>query len=167
MIYYITGGERSGKSSYAQQLAESLSENPYYLATSRVWDSDFKKRVDRHISDRDKRWTTIEEEKAISSVIVEKSTVVIDCVTLWLTNIYTDNKYDVDKSLKEAKKEIDILKTINATIIIISNEIGMGVHASTEMARKFTELQGWTNQYIAKKSDEATFMVSGLPLKLK
>lgn len=167
MIYYITGGERSGKSSYAQQLAESLSENPYYLATSRVWDSDFKTRVDRHISDRDERWTTIEEEKAISSVIVEKSTVVIDCVTLWLTNIYTDNKYDVDKSLKEAKKEIDILKTINATIIIISNEIGMGVHASTEMARKFTELQGWTNQYIAKKSDEATFMVSGLPLKLK
>lgn len=167
MIYYITGGERSGKSSYAQQLAESLSENPYYLATSRVWDNDFKKRVDRHISDRDERWTTIEEEKAISSVIVEKSTVVIDCVTLWLTNIYTDNKYDVDKSLKEAKKEIDILKTINATIIIISNEIGMGVHASTEMARKFTELQGWTNQYIAKKSDEATFMVSGLPLKLK
>lgn len=167
MIYYITGGERSGKSSYAQQLAESLSENPYYLATSRVWDNDFKKRVDRHISDRDERWTTIEEEKAINSVIVEKSTVVIDCVTLWLTNIYTDNKYDVDKSLKEAKKEIDILKTINATIIIISNEIGMGVHASTEMARKFTELQGWTNQYIAKKSDEATFMVSGLPLKLK
>jgi len=63
MIYYISGGERSGKSSYAQKLAESLSETPIYLATSRIWDEDFKQRVDRHISDRDERWTTVEEEK--------------------------------------------------------------------------------------------------------
>ena len=59
MIYYITGGERSGKSSYAQKLAEELSPNPYYLATARIWDDDFKNRVDRHVSDRDERWTTL------------------------------------------------------------------------------------------------------------
>lgn len=167
MMYYISGGERSGKSSYAQELAESLSETPYYLATSRIWDADFKKRVDRHISDRDERWTTIEEEKNISSVIPKNSTVVIDCVTLWLTNFYVDTKNDVQESLALAKKEIDKLVEIDATIIIISNEIGMGLHAQTEVGRNFTELQGWVNQYIAKKSDEATFMVSGLPLKLK
>lgn len=167
MVYYITGGERSGKSSYAQQLAESLSKAPYYLATSRIWDKDFQKRVDRHVSDRDERWTTIEEEKNISSVIPKNSTVVIDCVTLWLTNFYVDTKNDVQESLALAKKEIDKLVEIDATIIIISNEIGMGLHAQTEVGRNFTELQGWVNQYIAKKSDEATFMVSGLPLKLK
>jgi adenosylcobinamide kinase/adenosylcobinamide-phosphate guanylyltransferase len=167
MIYYITGGERSGKSAYAQQLAEELSDNPFYLATSRIWDKDFQKRVDRHVSDRDERWTTIEEEKNISKAIPEKSVVVIDCITLWLTNFYVDTKYDVQKSLSLAKDEITALKKVDATIIIISNEIGMGVHSDTEIGRKFTELQGWTNQEIAKISDKATFMVSGLPLQLK
>ena len=167
MMYYISGGERSGKSSYAQKLAESLSETPFYLATSRIWDADFKKRVDRHVSDRDERWTTIEEEKNISTVIDKNTTVVIDCVTLWLTNFYVDTKNDVQQSLKLAKEEIDKLVKIDATIIIISNEIGMGLHADTEIGRKFTELQGWVNQYIAKKADKATFMVSGLPLILK
>ncbi len=123
--------------------------------------------MDRHISDRDERWTTIEEEKNISAVIANKSTVVIDCVTLWLTNFYVDTKYDTEKALELAKQEIEKLIKIDANIIIISNEIGMGLHATTESGRKFTELQGWVNQFIAKKADKATFMVSGLPLKLK
>lgn len=167
MMYYITGGERSGKSSYAQQLAESLSEKPYYLATSRIWDEDFKNRVKRHISDRDERWITIEEEKNISTVIPEQATVVIDCVTLWLTNFFVDTKNNIEESLRLAKEEITKLSKLNATIIIISNEIGMGLHAQTESGRKFTELQGWVNQFIANKADKATFMVSGLPLTLK
>ncbi|WP_440121696.1 bifunctional adenosylcobinamide kinase/adenosylcobinamide-phosphate guanylyltransferase [Tenacibaculum sp. Ill] len=167
MIYYISGGERSGKSSYAQKLAESLSKTPIYLATSRIWDEDFQQRVDRHISDRDERWTTIEEEKWLSKVISEKQTVVIDCVTLWLTNFFVDTKYDIEKALEIAKEEINKLVEIDANIIIISNEIGMGLHANSESGRKFTQLQGWTNQHIAKLADKATFMVSGLPLTLK
>ncbi|CAM1356130.1 bifunctional adenosylcobinamide kinase/adenosylcobinamide-phosphate guanylyltransferase [Tenacibaculum ascidiaceicola] len=167
MIYYISGGERSGKSSYAQKLAESLSETPIYLATSRIWDEDFQQRVDRHISDRDERWTTVEEEKWLSKVISEKQTVVIDCVTLWLTNFFVDTKYDIEKALEIAQEEINKLVEIDANIIIISNEIGMGLHANSESGRKFTQLQGWTNQHIAKLADKATFMVSGLPLTLK
>ncbi|MDX8554881.1 bifunctional adenosylcobinamide kinase/adenosylcobinamide-phosphate guanylyltransferase [Tenacibaculum sp. 1B UA] len=167
MIYYISGGERSGKSSYAQKLAESLSDTPIYLATSRIWDEDFQQRVDRHVSDRDERWTTVEEEKWLSKVISEKQTVVIDCVTLWLTNFFVDTKYDIEKALKIAKEEINKLVEIDANIIIISNEIGMGLHANSESGRKFTQLQGWTNQHIAKLADKATFMVSGLPLTLK
>jgi len=167
MIHYITGGERSGKSRFAQELAISLSNSPFYLATSRIWDDDFKERVQRHVSDRDERWTTIEEEKYLSTVIQPNTTVVIDCVTLWLTNFYTDTQYNIEEALVLAKKEIDKLCKIKATIIIISNEIGMGLHATTESGRKFTELQGWTNQYIAKHAQKATFMVSGLPLTLK
>ncbi len=167
MIYYITGGERSGKSSYAQKLAEDLSSKPYYLATSRIWDDDFKARINRHISERDHRWTTIEEEKYLSLVIPQKSVVVIDCVTLWLTNFYMDNKYDVSKCLEEVKHELKKLTDIDATLIIISNEIGMGVHAETKIGRKFTELQGWVNQEIGKISDKATFIVSGIPMQLK
>ncbi|WP_417800586.1 bifunctional adenosylcobinamide kinase/adenosylcobinamide-phosphate guanylyltransferase [Tenacibaculum sp.] len=167
MIYYISGGERSGKSSYAQKLAESLSDTPIYLATSRIWDDNFQQRVDRHVADRDERWTTVEEEKWLSNVIAEKQTVVIDCVTLWLTNFFVDTKYDIEKALEIAKEEINKLVEIDANIIIISNEIGMGLHANSESSRKFTQLQGWTNQHIAKLADKATFMVSGLPLTLK
>jgi adenosylcobinamide kinase/adenosylcobinamide-phosphate guanylyltransferase len=167
MIYYITGGERSGKSSYAQKLAEKMTTTPYYLATSRVWDEDFSKRVERHKAERDERWTTIEEEKFISKVIPINEIIVIDCVTLWLTNLYLDFDTNVEKALEFAKNEIEALTKINSKIIIISNEIGMGVHAQTHMARKFTELQGWVNQFIAKNASEATFMVSGIPLKLK
>ena len=167
MIHYITGGERSGKSNYAQELAIQLSNNPVYIATSRIWDKDHQKRIDRHVLDRDKRWTSVEEEKKLSNVIEPEKTYVIDCVTLWLTNFFVDHKNNVDLALFEAKNEFNKLLNLDATIIIISNEIGMGVHAQTEIGRKFTELQGWTNQHIAKHAHKATFMVSGLPLKLK
>ncbi|QDH80775.1 bifunctional adenosylcobinamide kinase/adenosylcobinamide-phosphate guanylyltransferase [Echinicola soli] len=169
MIYYITGGERSGKSNYAQQLAESLSKTPLYLATSRIWDQDFQKRVDRHQADRDERWTTIEEEKHLGQVDISGKVVVLDCVTLWLTNWFSDTKGDIASCLDHCKSELDLLfdSAQNGTLIIISNEIGMGLHAQTEVGRKFTELQGWINQYIAQRTDKATFMVSGLPLELK
>ena len=91
----------------------------------------------------------------------------LDCVTLWLTNFYVDVKYDIEEALHQIKTEIDILAKQDATFIIISNELGMGLHADTESGRKFTDLQGWTNQYIAQKADHAVFMVSGLPLVLK
>lgn len=167
MIYYITGGERSGKSSYAQNLALSLSNTPKYVATSRIWGDDHRKRIDRHIADRDERWISIEEEKQLASVINIDDVVVIDCVTLWLTNFYVDTKNNVEQSLELAKIEFDKLLDLEATIIIISNEIGMGVHAQTEVGRKFTELQGWMNQHIAKHANKATLMVSGIPVKLK
>ncbi len=167
MLYYITGGERSGKSSYAQNLALQLSDSPYYLATSRIWDDNHRQRIDKHIADRDKRWTSIEEEKELSKVIQNSSVVVIDCVTLWLTNFFVDTKNDIDLSLSQAKAEFDKLLKIEATILIISNEIGMGVHATTEVGRKFTELQGWMNQHIAKHADKAILMVSGIPVEIK
>ncbi|UZO80774.1 bifunctional adenosylcobinamide kinase/adenosylcobinamide-phosphate guanylyltransferase [Aquimarina sp. ERC-38] len=166
-LYYITGGERSGKSRYAQELALSLSPTPWYLATSRIWDADHQKRIDRHVADRPAPWNSMEEEKELASVIKENSVTVIDCVTLWLTNYYVDTKNDLKKSLALAKSEFDKLITINATLIIISNEIGMGVHATTQIGRKFTELQGWMNQYIAQHAHKAILMVSGLPMILK
>jgi len=166
-IYYITGGQRSGKSSYAQNLALELTDAPVYLATSRVWDDDHKKRIERHQADRDERWINIEEEKYISQLDLHQKVVVMDCVTLWLTNFFSDNNYAVDQSLAAAKAEFDRLITQDFTLIIISNEIGMGLHAESEAGRKFTDLQGWTNQYIAQQAQHAILMVSGIPVKIK
>ncbi len=167
MIYFITGGERSGKSHYAQELGLKLSANPVYLATAKQWDGDFQKRIARHRAERDNRWTNIEEEKYISTPSVEGQVVVLDCITLWLTNIFMAEKNDLEKSLDFAQQELTKAFKIACTWIVISNEIGMGVHASSEMGRKFVELQGWTNQFIAKEADEVYFMVSGLSLKIK
>lgn len=167
MIYYITGGERSGKSRYAQELALALSSSPLYVATARNWDLDFQKRIQRHQNERDNRWTSIEEEKYIHKIDLKDKVAVIDCVTLWLTNFYADTKYNAQESLKEVKEEFDKIAEIDCTLIIVSNEIGMGVHAETEIGRKFVELQGWTNQYIAAKANKAILMVSGIPVIIK
>ena len=168
MIYLITGGERSGKSSYAQNLALQLSNSPIYVATARKWDSDFQNRIDRHQQERDERWKNIEKEKHLSEIAFSGKVALIDCVTLWLTNFFVDNKNDVTLSLEEAKKEfLSIANQENATLIIVTNEIGMGVHAATEIGRKFTELQGWMNQFLASNADEVVLMVSGIPVKIK
>jgi len=167
-VHLITGGQRSGKSSLAQEIALQNSKNPIYLATARVWDDDFKKRIERHKSDRGAEWKNIEEEKFISSIdFAEKSVVVIDCITLWLTNFFTDNKFDLDTTFEQAKSEWDKLLAKNINIIVVSNEIGMGIHADTAVGRKFTDLQGWMNQYIASKANKVSFMVSGIEMKIK
>jgi len=168
MIYLITGGERSGKSSYAENLAKELSAKPLYVATARKWDDDFQKRIDRHQKDRDERWINIEKEKYLSEVDFSGNVAIVDCVTLWLTNFFIDTKNDVALSLEQAKAEFDkIMSQENATIIIVTNEIGMGVHAETHIGRKFTELQGWMNQYIAKRAEKVVLMVSGIPVTIK
>ena len=167
MIIFITGGARSGKSRYAQQLALEWSNQPVYLATARNWDEDFKNRISRHQCERNERWTSIEEEKYIGRLGFHNRVVVIDCITLWLTNFFVDTKTDVHASLEICKKEIDAICAQDATFIIFSNEIGMGVHAESETGRKFTELQGWMNQFIAEKSDKVILMISGIPLIIK
>lgn len=182
MIHYITGGERSGKSSFAQRLAEELSESPYYLATSRILDDDFKQRIDRHIADRKAslhkniNWQTIEADRYLSQAIVDNChddnpCIIIDCITLWLTNFVMDFDYDIEHCLTLATQEIDKLVAIAIKkpmqLYIISNEIGMSLHAATPQGRKFVSLQGWVNQYIAQVADKATLVVSGLPVVLK
>ncbi|MCR4317197.1 MAG: bifunctional adenosylcobinamide kinase/adenosylcobinamide-phosphate guanylyltransferase [Planctomycetes bacterium] len=166
-IIFITGGERSGKSAHAQKIALSLSKKPAYVATARIWDDDFRTRIERHKKDRGDEWINIEEEKRIGSIDIEKKVVVIDCVTLWLTNYFCDSKYDVECSFDEAKREFEKISSKSGTLIFISNEIGMGVHAHSEAGRKFTELQGWMNQYIAARAEKAILMVSGIPVVIK
>lgn len=166
-IVFITGGQRSGKSNYAKGLAEQLSANPLYLATARYWDEDFAERIRKHQQDRSDIWQTIEEERHIDKLQLEGKVVLLDCITLWLTNIYNDNDYKVDPSLTEAKCIWDKFIDQDFTLIVVSNEIGMGTHAYDESSRHFADMQGWMNQHIAKSADEVFFCVSGIPIKIK
>ncbi|MBB5637894.1 adenosylcobinamide kinase/adenosylcobinamide-phosphate guanylyltransferase [Pedobacter cryoconitis] len=167
MLIFITGGVRSGKSGYAQQRAKELCNDPVYVATAKIWDEDFKERVIRHQHDRGAEWTNFEAYRHLHLLPIQGRYVVIDCVTLWLTNLFMDRDNDIELALADFKEEIDQLIKIPGTFIIISNELGMGLHADTPVGRKFVDLQGWANQYTASKADEAIFMVSGLPLFLK
>lgn len=166
-IILITGGARSGKSSYAEKLALSLSPNPIYLATARIWDEEFRKRVIRHQEMRGPEWTNIEEEKILSRHSLPGRTILIDCVTLWCTNYFYDLNADTDRALTDIKVEFERFTAQDATFIFVTNEIGMGGTSVNEIQRKFTDMQGWMNQYIAGRADEVILMVSGIPVKIK
>lgn len=166
-IILITGGARSGKSTHAEKLALSLSPNPVYLATARIWDEEFKQRVVRHQARRGPEWTNIEEEKELSRHSLQGRVVLIDCVTLWCTNFFFDLKSDTDQALIAAKEEFNRFTAQDATFIFVTNEIGMGGTSENEIQRKFTDMQGWMNQYIAARADEVILMVSGIPVRVK
>ena len=166
-IILITGGQRSGKSKKAEELALSLSPTPVYMATAHVWDDEFRERVRRHQERRGPQWTNIEEEMLLSRHDITGRVVVVDCVTLWLTNFFFANSSDVDVSLRLAKEEFDAFTKADATYIFVTNEIGLGGISADALQRKFTDLQGWMNQYIADKADEVILMVSGIEVKIK
>ena len=162
-IILITGGQRSGKSTKAEELALQLSENPVYLATAHIWDEEFRERVRKHQERRGSEWTNIEEEIYLSKHNLTGRVVVIDCVTLWLTNWLQAS----DNPLEQAKAEFDKFTTPDAIFIFVTNEIGSGGTSTNALQRRFTDLQGWMNQYIAQKADEVILMVSGIPVRIK
>ena len=172
-IILITGGQRSGKSQQAEQLALSLSPNPVYVATAHIWDEEFRERVRRHQERRGPQWTNIEEERNLSRHDLTGRVAVIDCITLWCTNFFFErNKPDweqpsVDEALEALKKEFDQFTSQDATFIFVTNEIGSGGVSTDAIQRRFTDLEGWMNQYVASKADEVILMVSGIPVKIK
>lgn len=188
-IILITGGQRSGKSTKAEELALSLSSSPVYLATAHVWDDEFRLRVQKHQERRGPEWTNIEEEIQLSKHDLSGRVVVIDCVTLWLTNLISiehetslavpsdqaerdilgkaKRQSRAEHYLAQAKAEFDAFTAPDATYIFVTNEIGSGGVSTNALQRRFTDLQGWMNQYIAQKADEVILMVSGIPVKIK
>jgi len=166
-IILITGGARSGKSGYAEKLALSLSDAPVYLATARIWDEEFRERVRRHQARRGPQWTNIEEEKQLSRHDLSGRVVLVDCLTLWATNFFFDLESDVDRALAALQEEFDRFTAQDATFLLVTNEIGMGGTSNNAIQRRFTDLQGWMNQYAAARADEVILMVSGIPVKIK
>ena len=172
-IILITGGQRSGKSAYAEKLALSLSSNPVYIATAHIWDDEFRQRVQRHKERRGAQWENIEEKKWLSHHNIYNKVAVIDCITLWCTNFFYDHNAkeweqpSVDDALHEIEAEFDRFTAQDATFIFVTNEIGSGGVSTDSVQRRFTDLQGWMNQYVAKKADEVIMMVSGIPVKIK
>ena len=166
-IIYISGGQRSGKSEFGEQLAFRYSEKPLYIATSRIWDDSHAERIRIHQERRKEQWQNVEVEKELSNIRLEGRTALLDCVTLWITNFFDDHQYLGEKALAAAMQEWDSFIQQEGRVIVVSNELGMGLHPMEKGGRDFIDLHGKINQHIAGMAQEAYFMVSGNAIKVK
>lgn len=168
-IILITGGQRSGKSTYAEQLALQLSSHPVYIATAHIWDEEFRQRVLRHQERRGPQWTNVEEELFLSRHDVSQRVVLVDCLTLWSTNFFflEGKEQPVQQTVDAICQEFDRLVQQDATFIFVTNEIGLGGTSPNDVQRHFTDVLGWVNQHVASLADEVILMVSGIAVKIK
>ncbi len=167
-VTMVTGGQRSGKSAVAERVAMEAAESCLYIATAEVRDEEMAERVRRHQARRGPRWTTYEEPLWIANApIMPGQAVLVDCLTLFATNHFFNCHEDVDKALAECKQEVDKLLAQDAYFVLVTNEIGMGGISANQMQRRFTDLMGWLNQYVAQRADEVILMVSGIEVKIK
>ncbi len=172
-LTFIIGGARSGKSDFAIQLAGKMNKKVIYLATMEAKDGEMRKRIIKHKKSRPLNWTTVEEPKDIARKIFQfgkKGTVILlDCLTLFLSNLMTDENEKISSAeiLKKIKNIITVIKKSKAEIIIVSNEVGQGIVPDNSLAREFRDLQGTINQYFAKAAKNVYWMTAGIPVKIK
>lgn len=164
----VLGGARSGKSRYALELAEALGLDRVFVATAQPFDEGMRDRIARHRADRDASWRTVEEHVEIWDVIErecrEGSVVVLDCLTLWLNNLMLFER-DVDA---DVTRLISLLELgVAGELILVSNELGMGLVPDTELGREFRDAHGRMNQRVAAVCERVLFMVAGLPVVVK
>jgi adenosylcobinamide kinase/adenosylcobinamide-phosphate guanylyltransferase len=168
-IVFITGGARSGKSSFALNEASKAKGQKAYIATAEALDDEMKERIKNHKKDRGSAWDTYEEPLNVAGVLSKidnrYGAVVLDCLTLWLSNIMhkSDNPEEGIKVLTDALKSLKEA----SVIYIVSNEIGMGIVPDNELAREFRDLAGFLNQEVAGLADEVYLVASGIPIKIK
>ncbi|MDB5562627.1 MAG: cobU [Hyphomicrobiales bacterium] len=164
----ILGGARSGKTGFAERLALPLGTNPAYLATSEALDVEMTQRIRAHQRQRDPHFTTIEEPLALSDAIVAAAkihdVVLVDCLTLWLSNLLGANA-NVAASVDELAVTLAQIKSCR--VILVSNEVGQGIVPDNALARSFRDLAGSTHQRIADICADVYFIVAGLPMTLK
>lgn len=168
-VVLVLGGARSGKSAYAQKLAEAWWSRPLYLAPAETLDEEMVRRVRHHRERRGPRWGCAEEPLDVGGVIratrPRRDGVLLDCATLWLTNVLLK---EGEAAVQRRKQELlESLRTSATGVIIVSNEVGMGIVPESALGREFRDLQGWLNQDLATVADTVLFVAAGLPLVLK
>ena len=168
----ILGGVRSGKSSYAQQLANNIGKRVLFLATAEAGDDEMKQRIARHKSSRPASWITIEEQIDLSGALRKNAThadaVIIDCITVWLSNMLMHNEKLSEKELLSSiDRLIDAYEHGESSYIIVSGEVGMGIVPEHPLGRIFRDYLGLVNQRLAGRADRVVLMVAGIPIDVK
>ena len=172
-VHLILGGARSGKSLYAEQLAQKTGFNVSYIATAQIYDDEFKARVQHHKNRRPADWALVEEPHFLAQTLGELDApdkcIIVDCLTLWLAQWICQDCNPPQNSSWQAEREalLTRLSSLQSTVILVSNEVGMGIVPLGEINRQFQDEQGRLNQAVASVADAVTFVAAGLPLTLK
>ncbi len=166
-ITLVLGGTRSGKSSFAQHLAEESNGKLIYVATAEAFDDEMTDRIARHRLDRGPRWQTVEETLELTAAITnhsnQQTTLLVDCLTIWLSNVML-----ADRDIAIAMDELaQALANAPGPVILVSNEVGSGIVPESALGRQFRDEAGWMNQRIAAAADDVALITAGLPLWLK
>lgn len=174
-IIFITGGARSGKSSFAEKRAREFGAPLGYLATAQSLDSEMDERIKRHRQRRGGDWSTIEEPVYLSQALArcdgQFQAILVDCLTLWLSNLlfkYEDAAEQIEERIYEDLQRLkSTLQGMVTPVILVSNEVGMGIVPDNTLARLFRDIAGTANQTLAGAADEVHAVISGIPLRLK
>jgi len=172
--HLILGGARSGKSAFAEKMASSLELPVTYIATAQVYDAEFAKRIEHHKNRRPKHWQLVEAPfdlaKTLLAYDAPETCIIVDCLTLWLAQcICPDCDKPAQENLWQTEKQalLETLPNMQASVFLVSNEVGMGIVPLGEINRQFQDEQGRLNQDVAKVADNVSFIAAGLPFKLK
>lgn len=164
---FVLGGARSGKSRFAESLAVAPGLDRHYVATGRAWDEEMRARIDQHRADRGPSWTTHEEPLDLAGRLAEVDgegrAVLVDCLTLWITNLMMAER----DMMAEFAALVAFLPKARARLVLVSNEVGLGIVPENRMARDFRDHAGRLHQMIAAEAAEVYFIAAGLPLKMK
>ena len=167
-LIFVTGGAKSGKSSFALEEAEKIKGRKVYIATAEALDDEMRQRIERHRMQRNPDWDTCEEplliSEAISKLAACYNVILLDCLTLWLSNAMHRNA-DIEREIDKLLKTVQQAPGVH--VYIVSNEVGTGIVPENELAREFRDLAGSMNQRVAGASDEVFMVVAGIPVKIK
>lgn len=163
----VLGGASSGKSAHAEEIVRNLPGEPIYVATAQAFDDEMIDKISVHRRRRGDGWTTIEEPYNLAAAIDEyndaQSVLLIDCLTLWLTNIMT-----IERDIRiETDRLAAAIRRASGPVVLVSNELGLGLVPGDELSRHFRDLHGTMNQAVAKAADRVVFVAAGLPMILK
>lgn len=169
-LYFITGGARSGKSAFAEKLANTLTGKRAYIATAQAFDAEMAAKIEHHRNKRGTAWDTYEEPLAVAELLAklksEYDIVLLDCLTLWLSNSMAHS--DRDESVTARSDElVGAIRDFGGDCVVVSNEVGLGIVPDNPLARKFRDFAGMLNQKVARTADEVYLTVSGIPMKIK
>jgi adenosyl cobinamide kinase/adenosyl cobinamide phosphate guanylyltransferase len=165
-LVFIIGGARSGKSSFALELSKSKAVA--FIATALPLDDEMKERIEKHKNERPPHWKTIEAPEDIIDAIKEikeEECIIIDCLTLWVSNLI--EKYSDEYIVEKAKEIAQYTRSIDKKVIVVSNEVGLGIVPEYPIARRYRDILGRVNQIFAEIAQEVYFMVAGIPMEVK
>lgn len=170
-MIFVTGGARSGKSNFALKLVEKLEGKRLFLATAEALDEEMGQRIQRHRRKRGNRWDTLEEPiylgKALRPMLGLYKTIVVDCLTLWMSNLLGKYPDQEEKITEVTDNFLSCMVEFKGTMIVVSNEVGMGIVPDNKPARIYSDRLGLLNQMMAERAEKVYVLFSGIPVEVK